>query len=233
MTAAEAAELRRKVSLGRRRGELPEQARRAPPDPADIVRHELQTLARELQSSIRFYHSQPGALPVEAVDVSGSLTDLPGFAEELASDLGVTVSAADPFARVELGPDVDPTEQLERPRSSPSDSESRTEMRAVNLLPADRHDAKKGSGAGPNREDVLVACASRASRSSAASSFMVWPSNSSVSNKQKQLAALQAQIAAGSSQFGDVGAASDRRSTVARPRRRPARLGRVPQTSRR
>ena len=44
---------------------------------------------------------------------------------------------------------------------------------------------------------------------------MVWQSNSSVSSKQKQLAALQARVAAGSGQFGAVGAASDRRSTVA------------------
>ena len=43
-----------------------------------------------------------------AIVVSGSLVDLPGFAKRLGSDLGMPVSPADPFSRVELGPDVDP-----------------------------------------------------------------------------------------------------------------------------
>ena len=47
--------------------------------PADVVRREMQTLARELLSSIRFYGSQPGAGPVESVVVSGTLVALPGF----------------------------------------------------------------------------------------------------------------------------------------------------------
>ena len=43
---------------------------------------------------------------------------------------------------------------------------------------------------------------------------MVWQSNSSVSSKQKQLAALQARVAAGSSQLGAAATATDRRATV-------------------
>jgi len=81
-------------------------AQGAGPQPADIVQRELQTLVRELQSSIRFYGSQPGATPVRGLVVSGSLVDLPGFAKRLGSDLGMPVSPADPFSRVELGPDV-------------------------------------------------------------------------------------------------------------------------------
>jgi type IV pilus assembly protein PilM len=74
--------------------------------PADVVRREMQTLARELLSSIRFYGSQqPGAAPVTSVVVSGSTVDLPGFLGRLGSDLAMPVSAADPFSRVELAPD--------------------------------------------------------------------------------------------------------------------------------
>ncbi len=76
------------------------------PQPADVARRELRTLVRELQSSIRFYGSQPGALPVRGLVVSGSLVDLPGFAKRLSLDLGMPVRPADPFTRVELGPDV-------------------------------------------------------------------------------------------------------------------------------
>ncbi len=38
--------------------------------------------------------------------VSGSLVDIPGFARRLGADLGMPVSPADPFSRVELAPDM-------------------------------------------------------------------------------------------------------------------------------
>jgi type IV pilus assembly protein PilM len=79
--------------------------------PADVVRREMQTLARELLSSIRFYGSQPGAAPVQSVLISGALVDLPGFARRLSSDLGLPVTSADPFGRVEVAPDVIRPEQ--------------------------------------------------------------------------------------------------------------------------
>jgi type IV pilus assembly protein PilM len=78
---------------------------------AELARHELQTLVRELQSSIRFYQSQPNALPVEAVHLSGVLIDLPGVAEELRSRLDVGVTVIDPLARFGV---VDTAEQLGR-----------------------------------------------------------------------------------------------------------------------
>jgi Tfp pilus assembly protein PilN len=88
-------------------------------------------------------------------------------------------------------------------------------MRAVNLLPADRHEAKKGAGAGPNRTTVLAACGIASVALVGGLVFMVWQSNSSVSSKQKQLAALQARVAAGSGQLGAAATATDRRATVA------------------
>jgi Tfp pilus assembly protein PilN len=88
-------------------------------------------------------------------------------------------------------------------------------MRAVNLLPAERHDARKGSGAGPNQRTVLAACAIASVAIIGGLVFMVWQSNSSVSSKQKQLAALQARVAADTSQLGTAATATDRRATVA------------------
>ena len=90
-------------ALARARPQSPGYAQPGGPQPADVVRRELQTLVRELQSSIRFYGSQPGATPVRGLVVSGSLVDLPGFAKRLGSDLWMPVSPADPFSRVELG----------------------------------------------------------------------------------------------------------------------------------
>ena len=70
-------------------------------------------------------------------------------------------------------------------------------MRAVNLLPADRTVASGARDREPrSRKPLLIACA-RARRivTIAGLSTAVWSSNSSVSAKQKQLEALQTQIA--------------------------------------
>jgi type IV pilus assembly protein PilM len=77
------------------------------PEPADVVRRELQTLLRELVSSIRFYGSQEGVPPVRSLVFSGWLVDVPGLVARLGADLGVTVSAADPFGRVETSHDFE------------------------------------------------------------------------------------------------------------------------------
>jgi Tfp pilus assembly PilM family ATPase len=65
------------------------------------VRRELQTLLRELVSSIRFYGSQEGAPSVRSLVFAGSLVDVPGLVARLGADLGVSVAAADPLGRVE------------------------------------------------------------------------------------------------------------------------------------
>ncbi len=67
---------------------------------------------RELLSSLRFYQSQPGSLAIGEILLTGGTADQPGFAEELARELGVAVRLVDPLARVELG---DGVEQPERP----------------------------------------------------------------------------------------------------------------------
>jgi type IV pilus assembly protein PilM len=63
---------------------------------------ELQVLARELVSSLQFYQSQPGSLPFAEVLVAGGTSRLAGFATEVERLTRVTVTPADPLARVEV-----------------------------------------------------------------------------------------------------------------------------------
>ena len=78
----------------------------------EAVRFELQTLVRELLSSLRFYQSQPASLAIGEILLTGGTADQPGFAEELERELGITVRVADPLARVELGEGIERPERL-------------------------------------------------------------------------------------------------------------------------
>lgn len=68
-------------------------------------------------------------------------------------------------------------------------------MRAVNLLPTDRTAAKRSAGLDPNRRNLLIASGVVGALVITGLSVMVWSSSSSVSDKNKQLSALQSQIA--------------------------------------
>jgi type IV pilus assembly protein PilM len=72
----------------------------------EIVGRELQTLVRELQSTLRFYRSQPNSLLVDMVLLSGALADVPGVTEELHGQLDVHLAVIDPFTRVSIGEGV-------------------------------------------------------------------------------------------------------------------------------
>jgi type IV pilus assembly protein PilM len=61
---------------------------------------ELQSLVRELLSSLRFYQSQPGSLDIGEILVSGGTTSIPGLVTELERELGVKMIVADPLGRV-------------------------------------------------------------------------------------------------------------------------------------
>ena len=100
ITSAEAAELRRDAGSDKAAAVR------------EIVAHELQTLVRELQSSLRFYQAQPKALQIGMVLLSGVLADLDGFADELRGQLGMELVVADPFTRVRID---DSVERPERP----------------------------------------------------------------------------------------------------------------------
>jgi type IV pilus assembly protein PilM len=107
ISPAEAEELKRLLSLE------PDTSAPAGIDPArnveavEAIRHELQTLVRELLSSLRFYQAQSGSLAIGDIVVCGGTADLPGFAGELERALGVRTRVGDPFARVEVGESVD------------------------------------------------------------------------------------------------------------------------------
>ena len=67
------------------------------------VAEELQTLARELVSSLQFYQGQPGSLGIAEIVVTGGTAQLPGLDAELSRLIGVRVRVGDPLARVERG----------------------------------------------------------------------------------------------------------------------------------
>jgi type IV pilus assembly protein PilM len=70
------------------------------------VRQELQLLARELVSSLKFYQSRPGSLDLGDVLLTGGGAQLDGIDAELARQLAVPVRLGDPLNRVKLGKDV-------------------------------------------------------------------------------------------------------------------------------
>ena len=78
----------------------------------EAVRREVQTLARELVSSLQFYQSQPESLAIGDVLVAGGVTRMPGFLEELARVTRVRVRRADPLARVAVADDVEAGDDL-------------------------------------------------------------------------------------------------------------------------
>jgi type IV pilus assembly protein PilM len=61
---------------------------------------ELQTFARELVASLRFYQEQPGSLGIVEVLVTGGASTCGGLAGELERLIGIPVRVADPLLRV-------------------------------------------------------------------------------------------------------------------------------------
>jgi type IV pilus assembly protein PilM len=72
----------------------------------EALRVELQTLARELVSSLQFYQSQPDSLGIREVVLAGGAAQLDGLAAELHRLVGVAVRVGDPLASVTLGKKV-------------------------------------------------------------------------------------------------------------------------------
>jgi type IV pilus assembly protein PilM len=108
-TPAEVEHLKRELSLapGATLGGLPpEQATAA----VDAVRRGIESLARELVSSLTYYQSQPGSLGIGEVVVTGGTARLGGLADELGRLLGVPVRVGDPLGRLEVAKPVDESE---------------------------------------------------------------------------------------------------------------------------
>ena len=68
----------------------------------EVTSRELQSFARELVSSLRFYQNQPGSLGIGEVVLTGGTAHLPGLADELNRLIGVPVRVGDPLNRVAL-----------------------------------------------------------------------------------------------------------------------------------
>ena len=87
-------------------GLSPEQATAA----VDTLRRGVESLVRELVSSLTYYQSQPGSHAIGEVVLTGGGTKLAGLPEELARQLGVPVRLGDPLGRLEMTQPVDETE---------------------------------------------------------------------------------------------------------------------------
>jgi type IV pilus assembly protein PilM len=70
------------------------------------VLQEVDALARELVSSLRFYQSREGSLDIGEILVTGGGSQLHGLLEQLQRLIGAPVRAGDPLARVVLGKKV-------------------------------------------------------------------------------------------------------------------------------
>jgi type IV pilus assembly protein PilM len=68
----------------------------------EAVRRELQSFARELVSSLRFYQNQPGSLGIGELVLTGGTAHLPGLSDELHRLIGVPVRVGDPLNRVAI-----------------------------------------------------------------------------------------------------------------------------------
>ncbi|HUK97925.1 MAG TPA: type IV pilus assembly protein PilM [Gaiellaceae bacterium] len=100
ISPAEAEDVKRRLSLEPDaelpEGLEPEQATEG----ARAVKSELQSLVRELLSSLRFYQSQSNSLDIGEILVSGGTTSIPGLVDELQRELGVKMIVGDPLRRV-------------------------------------------------------------------------------------------------------------------------------------
>jgi type IV pilus assembly protein PilM len=87
-------------------GLTPEQAAAA----VEVLRRGIDSLVRELVSSLTYYQSQPDSLAIGEIVVTGGGAQLAGLPEELARQLGVPVRLGDPLSRLEVTNGIDKTE---------------------------------------------------------------------------------------------------------------------------
>jgi type IV pilus assembly protein PilM len=77
----------------------------------DTVRRELHGFARELVSSLQFYQSMAGSLPIGEIVVSGGTSALDGLEGELTRLVAVPVRVGDPLGQVQVEPSVELPEE--------------------------------------------------------------------------------------------------------------------------
>jgi type IV pilus assembly protein PilM len=105
-TPSEVEQIKRQLSLAGGpppEGLTPEQATAA----VDAARRGIESLARELVSSLTYYQSQPGSLGIGEIVVTGGTAKLGGLVEELTRLVGVPVRLGNPLERLDLAQPVD------------------------------------------------------------------------------------------------------------------------------
>jgi type IV pilus assembly protein PilM len=107
--AQQAERVKRSLSLDPDKAPLPGPAPEREDEARQAALRGLQSFARELVSSLRFYQGQAGSLPIGEIVLTGGTAQFAGVAGQLERLIGVRVRVADPFARVDL------PEGLERP----------------------------------------------------------------------------------------------------------------------
>jgi len=101
LTPSEADPIKRQLALGED-GEAAGLDERRAATARTAMATELQTFAREVVASLRFYQEQPDSLGIGEILVTGGTTECKGLAEELERLIGVSVRVADPLVRVKL-----------------------------------------------------------------------------------------------------------------------------------
>ncbi len=190
--AAEAATILRHLALSGTPKQLASLDDEARQKAVDAIRSKLTPFARELVSSLQFYQTQPESLGIGEIVITGGTSHLVGLADALHQMIGVNVRVGDPLQRVVARTALDPALEatigsLAVPIGLAIEDEA---VRSVNLLPSDMRAAR----AKPDWIKVAVPVAAAASI--AALGFLFLDANKTVSNRQSELDAVQAQIAA-------------------------------------
>jgi type IV pilus assembly protein PilM len=76
----------------------------------EVLHRGVESLVRELVSSLTYYQSQPGSFAIGEIVLTGGGAKLAGLPEALASQLGVPVRLGDPLGRLEVTQPLDETE---------------------------------------------------------------------------------------------------------------------------
>ena len=76
----------------------------------DVLHRGIESLVRELVSSLTYYQSQPGSHAIGEIVLTGGGARLAGLPEELSRQIGVPVRLGNPLGRLEVTQPLDDTE---------------------------------------------------------------------------------------------------------------------------
>ena len=189
---AEAATILRHLSLAGSSARIEGLDEEARGKAVEAVRLRLTPFARELVSSLQFYQTQPDSLGIGEIVITGGASQLDGLADALHQMIGVAVRVGDPLQRVAARKGVEAG--FEHVIGSLSVAIGLAiddgAIRSVNLMPGD---LAKVSTSKPRLLPVLLPIA--AVIPLAAVGFLFYQGHAKVSDRQSQLATLNAEFA--------------------------------------